>query len=420
MDPIEQIFTQARAPTGLWEGASHAFFQGQQAGLQRSQLGLQQRRLQMEEAMQPLKMQAEQLQMREAAAGLDLKLLQKQRDAQILEGQAEAMRIMLDAGSKDGGYLNPEVADRIQNLATRNPAIFTHPTGQALVHSFRGAQVAHRAMEDAKSQGLPIKRIEAVRDREGATEQITFERVDPMAQQRIDNERLRITLQQAGLGLREIDQMLKAREQGFEISGQPTIPIGGTPGAQTEPGKINFTPIARPPTTGALTQSQEQSLNADQALSALNDAMSAIKANPTAIGVRGIIGENLEKAKGQLNPNAPLDTPTTDTRQKASIAFSRVAKSLRVDSGNMSRYELNKLEQAGDVLSFSEAPQTAQNKLNNLKAAVIGQKLRQLKFQNATVTDSVLREIPDSEVEELFNANLLTLDQALRWKNLKP
>jgi hypothetical protein len=127
----------------------------------------------------------------------------------------------------------------------------------------------------------------------------------------------------------------------------------------------------------------------------------------------------MERASGILNPNAEIQTPVTDTRQKASLAFSRVAKSLRVDSGNMSRYELNKLEQAGDVLSATEAPQTALKKLSNLQDAVVGQQLRRLRFLGQKTPDTVLRKIPDAEIPDLVRDGLLSKEDAMRWHSLK-
>lgn len=179
-------------------------------------------------------------------------------------------------------------------------------------------------------------------------------------------------------------------------------------------------PMERPTTTAATTKLQEEAISGGNAMRSLDDAISAIQSHPEAIGVSGIVGSAVERAKGQLNPNSVTDTTITDTRQKASLAFSRVAKGLRVDSGNMSRYELNKLEQAGDVLDWKEAPQTALKKLNNLQAVVIGQQLRNLKARNASVKDDLLRKIDPSEVLGLVSDGLLSKEDAIRWHSLKP
>lgn len=167
-------------------------------------------------------------------------------------------------------------------------------------------------------------------------------------------------------------------------------------------------------TVATRTKMQEQEFSDSEALRTLGEAIGGIEANPTAIGVRGVVGQAVEKARGQINPNEPLSTPITDTRQKASIAFSRVAPALRVDSGNMSKYELNKLEQAGDVLDPTEAPQTALNKLRNLQAVVVARQLRVLKAQGKPVDDVTLRAIRGEEIAGLLQSGLLSQEDALR------
>jgi hypothetical protein len=163
---------------------------------------------------------------------------------------------------------------------------------------------------------------------------------------------------------------------------------------------------------------QAQEMSGSEAMQALDSAIKGITANPNAIGIRGKIGGAIEQARGQMSPNEPLATPLTDTRQKASIAFSRIAPALRVDSGNMSKYELNKLEQAGDVLSVEEAPQTALTKLRNLQAVVVARQLRVLKAQGKPIDDSTLRAVDGAEIAGLLQSGLLSQEDALRLYRL--
>lgn len=205
------------------------------------------------------------------------------------------------------------------------------------------------------------------------------------------------------LGIERVKLAKTLQEAGFAL----------TPGTTNQLPAL--TPVARPLTTGALTQSQEESLSANAALTALDDSITATSAHPEAFGVQGKARRIAEQAQGQLNPNTPMETPIADTQQKASIAFARVARSLRPDSGNMSRYELGKLEQAGDVLGAEVSPQEALTKQKNLRAAVIGQELRRLEQRHAEPDANLLRKIPADELSGLLQAGLLTEAQARRW-----
>lgn len=172
-------------------------------------------------------------------------------------------------------------------------------------------------------------------------------------------------------------------------------------------------------TVATQTRLQEQAMINKEALTTLGGAVDGILATPESIGVRGVFGELIEKVRGQLSPGAAMDTPITDVRQKASIAFSRIAPALRVDSGNMSKYELNKLEQAGDVLSLEEAPQTAVRKLNNLQAVIVGRQLRLLKTQGKIPDEVLLRQIQGEEIAGLIQEGLLSREDAMRLYQLK-
>jgi hypothetical protein len=283
---------------------------------------------------------------------------------------------------------------------------------------------ASEAAETALRQGLPElapdkipERVESLARIENARRQTealsTFrERKFELDERKMTNEDLRIKLAEAGVDQREIGQIIKARELGYEL--QPRTK-GQTPSEQPV-----LTPVERPPTTGTVSKTQQELQSTDAALSTLGDAISAIQKNPDAIGLRGFVGSLTEKAKGQFSPSEQVDTRINDTRQKASIAFANMAKSLRVDSGNMSRYELTKLEQAGDVLDWTEAPQTALSKLQNLKDLLVWKKLRQVKILRKGVPDSLLQQIQDADLQEMVREGLLSKDDARRWKNLKP
>jgi hypothetical protein len=270
-------------------------------------------------------------------------------------------------------------------------------------------QVFVKRVQDAEELAIKRRELEMQGQRQATLDQLSSQRLSN-SEARTRNEATRLQLQQMGFSLRQVDQMMKASELGYDIQGQPDVsPQGGGP-------VPTLVPAQRPLTTTTLSQVQQRSSEADTALASLQDAVSAIQKNPEAIGVRGIIGQTIENVKGNINPRSTDPTPITDTRQKASIAFANIAKSLRVDSGNMSRYELTKLEQAGDVLSWEKGAPGALNQLANIQNAVVAQKLRLLKLQRAKPDDTVLRSIAKSEFADLLRDNLLTLEDVARAK----
>lgn len=172
-------------------------------------------------------------------------------------------------------------------------------------------------------------------------------------------------------------------------------------------------------TTANKTRMQEESRKADLTMMALDKAAGAIRSSPDAIGVQGAVRELGEKLWGQLNPTESTSTRITDTREKARLAFQAIAESLRVDTGNMSKYELSQLEDAGKTLNLDEAPQTAMNKLQNLRNAVVARQISTLHSLGQPVPGTVLNRVPASEVSTMVSQGLMTVEESLRWYDLR-
>lgn len=352
-----------------------------------------------------LKLKRQQLASQEAARRIQERKLTADLEMIELEKQKLGMEIRQRAEA-DARWLNVDTRIK-QDRAAFNTALeagYQGPEVDPLRHAATVA--AQLAPTDPRTMDL-LKTGNSIESTRALTQQRTLS--GQRAEQRIDNESTRLDLQRMGFSLRQVEQMMKASELGYEIQGQPAV---NTPGASAP----TLTPIQRPATTATLTQAQERTTEASSALASLSKAIQAIQQNPEALGVRGVIGQVVENVKGQINPRSTDPTPITDTRQKASIAFANVAKSLRVDSGNMSRYELTKLEQAGDVLSWEKGTPGALNQFANIQNAVIAQKLRYLKIQRAPVDNATLRTVPKSEFAELIASNLLTLEDVARAK----
>lgn len=444
MDPVSQIFLQARAPTGEGNTGYEAFAQGQQGARQNRQLDMQERRLRLEEEQHPLEVQAKQITAQHYLLDTQLKFLQAQRSLNDKAAEGELLGLSLRAAQSPDGW-NDDLAQQAYSIVTRNPGAGAGQIGLTIAKSIQASkaiqqqkafldsqkdmevsgftvdpetgrtQVHYRSKSSMTRAFAPANLTKLITDRDLAiTEGRTADAED--YQFRIDSEQLK--QQQASTRIAQADERLKHAGTKLDL----TLREAGYTATPGPDGTMTLTPAVRSPTTAAVTRSQEDLLSADAALISLNSAIDATTAHPEAFGVQGKLQLAAERAKGQLTPGTPMETPIADTQQKASMAFARVAKSLRVDSGNMSRYELNKLEQAGDVLGFEISPQEALSKQRNLRNAVIGQKLRSLKFQNQSVPDSLLLQISSPQELAEMNKNGLPISQALvrRYLQLHP
>jgi hypothetical protein len=196
MDPVEQIFAQARAPTGSWEGPIQSFWKARQAQQEDIQLGQQQQKIDLEKQILPLKMEAERLSQLETGLDIKNKLAAQQRSVDVKNGEGEALDIMLTADKTPNGYLSEDIFNRIHDLSKRNPAVFAAPIGISLLHNFKGARMADESMRRAQGANLPVRRITV--DPETGKETITYEAPDETLQELRRANALRATAQAEG------------------------------------------------------------------------------------------------------------------------------------------------------------------------------------------------------------------------------
>ena len=195
-------------------------------------------------------------------------------------------------------------------------------------------------------------------------------------------------------------------------TGQPTVRVtrGGAGGkAAADPGAV---------TTSTRAQVEKQLLSGAGGLEELGRGITLMRENPSAIGPTGIVLEFMETAKGILNPLSDQELPVTETRQQLELAFTQIADTLRVDSGNMSLYERLRLEKAGSVTGMWNHAGGAIRKFENLQRAVVGKQLRGYKTLKQPVPDSLLRIVEEREVLGLAQSKLLTEEEARRWWKL--
>jgi hypothetical protein len=391
---IEQIMSQSQA--GSAEGQSlplvDAFVKGRELRTDDLRRQTLEQGLKFNESMNALKLKEAQFNM--------------QRIEELTSAGGQLTGYMLEAASSEGGFSNPEVIGKMKDIFLKHPAL----AGTAIGTQALGQITAAARIHQLFPAGTP-KVTGEMEPHINAKGEVSYVPAKPEATSAL------------GKMIKEHNAAVLSGDKFATEAYKAAIEKFGTPSGMTlktnPDGTFEFVQGPVKTSTAAVTKAQEENLTGEAALDALDKATSAIRENPTAIGPVGIARSAMERASGILNPNAEIQTPVTDTRQKASLAFSRVAKSLRVDSGNMSRYELNKLEQAGDVLSATEAPQTALKKLSNLQDAVVGQQLRRLRFLGQKTPDTVLRKIPDAEIPDLVRDGLLSKEDAMRWHSLK-
>ena len=164
-------------------------------------------------------------------------------------------------------------------------------------------------------------------------------------------------------------------------------------------------------TTGAATVAQTGLQKDLNAISSLDQAIAAAESHPEALGLQGKVRKVGEQIKGQLSPGSAMDTPVTDTQQKLGMAFSSIAQSLKVDS-QLNRDELKMLKDVGDTLDFTEAPQTALNKLKNLRNLSYRNAVRKAKVLNQP-TATLITAMPRTSLLDLFQSGDLTQAEVL-------
>lgn len=274
----------------------------------------------------------------------------------------------------------------------RNPILFKAPQWQVMM---KEAQVAATA-ETARLQIEALKTYRATQN--------------TRADKRISNEELRLQLQATGMGLREIDQMIKARELGYEINGQPDIPnVKGEPGGPAaSPGNVTLTPVARPLTTPNVTAAQTDVLAARSAIASIDQAIATLVRTPGAAGIVGAGREIAEGVAGQIGID--LGTEITAARTQLRETAHQLVSALRVESGQMSNWEREMLEDVASPLNWKLDDKAAIAKMATIKR-LIG--LREVRRVAALHQQSAeLDTLTDKDLVEMKKAGFITPEAA--------
>lgn len=239
-----------------------------------------------------------------------------------------------------------------------------------------------------------------------------------MQMEGLQQGRERIGIAKENLGLRNnaaVQSAVRTEAQLATDGLAPAIPLApqgtlppGPGGAQPATGLVVPSTTPRPLTTGAATAIQAGLQKDLAAVTSLDEAIDAATAHPEAFGIQGKVRRIGEQVKGQLKPGEPMETPITDTQQKAGLAFSSIAQSLKVDS-QLNRDELKMLKDIGDTMDFKEGPQTALQKLNNLRSLSYRNTVR--KAKQLGQLSSAIQSLPRKALVELWKSGDLTAEQ---------
>lgn len=224
------------------------------------------------------------------------------------------------------------------------------------------------------------------------------------------------------VGTRQVAQAKRQNEAAitkWALDNRPDLLARGEDGVYRLP-QERFDEVATLARTAPTVRADAQKKTASitTGLAELDRAEQVIRGVPEAFGALGIAKEAVEQFRGVFDANTPA--PITKARHEAALTFTKLADSLRVDVGNMSLYERTQLEKVGDVTGWRDRPPAALAKYENIRNALIGQKLRNLKLTQQRPDDTFLRQIPGSEIIALYRDNLLNDEDALRWQSLKP
>lgn len=447
--PVEQSLAQQSSGSAQGQGFGQFFVQGQQLAQGRRQLNLAQQRIDIERSQEKRLSEAQSLLLPLQKTALDLtnqnagiKLKADEFQFKVMTQANAALPaiydLMLRFQSNPEGYNNEVLRQEWRSLLGHFPSAGVSQAGQQV----------WQALEAQPMFEARLKRIEEAKRRLGDdlrsfnpdSGAATFQTESELAAGRLEVARANSDIARANVGLRGVGTQLRAREAGVEIDNPPTIPppisqraprvdafdgVTVTPLQSTNAPAASAAPaptlrtVERPLTTANITALQKADLDADSALVRLDILKRTIKEQPDAFGVVGVGKEFAEILSGIANPNA--DASITKARQEAGLTFVELAESLRTDTGNMSRWEQERLKDLGDTRSWKDNPTRALAKADTIQKLVIGKKLRAMKALRASPDDNFLRQIEDErDVVGLYQSGLLTIEDAKRWKNLAP
>lgn len=454
MDPVLQTFQQQSSGSAEGQGFGNFFIQGQQLNLSRQHLELakkaEARAKAEQDALLPLQKQL----MQYKAINDGLQLGKIVTDADVTTEINSAIPKVNDLlarfmRSKDG-FNDSDLLSEYNTLFAQVPWVFSGGNGAKVTQGIEAAR-AQRTMwvsaleheKDLKERGLYLQEITGkgemrfgLRDEEDRRLKRQNEII------RLQNEATRLAQSGDRNALANVRLRIQALEQGVELGGMqepsfgapspsvqqsnpaapnnsstvntiqqpPTEEFGPQPAAaqSAQPAPITIQQVARPTTPAATTKFQEKSVALDNAIGSLDRVIQDIQENPDAFGLVGAGKSLAEKATGLIDPNA--DSRIRTIRNRADIAFSQTAPGLRVDSGNMSRYELTQLENAAKLTGVTDNPSYAIEKATNIRNAAVAQKLRLDKDLHKPVDPNTLSKVPTDDIPEMVKSRLIDRD----------
>lgn len=414
MDPVEQVLAQSRV------GSSNGATLGLDAlkwGMDRRDK-LKQQSVSNSLAQDQLDLQKSNSEIYQQQASLAMRVnrMRLEQMQSLNEAGGELADLELSMSSDPNGFLGGSGFDQAKAIFQKHPDIWGTDAGQGFINRMHTAIEGQRRLkqiEDARNSLIGsgmIQEKQTITTPGVGTETFGLKPPNISDIATLAKDRGLESSRMTSTGIETFERPRIGMETVTEVGPDGTMRMIQRPAGKGSPEGL---------TTAGQTKIQEDVREAQTALPTLNDAVTAIRNNPRAIGPMGVILEGLEKIKGILHPDMPMSTPITDTRHKAGLALVALSTSLRVDTGNMSKYELEQMQELGDVRVLEEAPQTALTKLYNLKNAVIGKQIRGLHALKQPLPDNLLKQIPRLEISKMVASGLVTPEESLKWYDLQ-
>lgn len=427
MDPVQQTLAQQNSGSANGEGFGQFFVEGRRQGLMRRQLDLQQQqedRLQeRQDMLLPLEVQQNRLQNANLGIAAVSNLRKGIAETQVNAALPEILQLQIDYARAPDGFKNDQLYERAKNLAVRFPMAFrADMEGGKLMAQVQGAwfQQAQWDRNIQRFKDLEQQTGRRVQTINPSTGQFTFSSTVPgtlsstgkyMADRRSYLEEAERTGDYSKVV--ELDRVRAEDLARDKTSTQVvTDPKTGQVTTTITRGDTGSSGGGSDVTTATQTKLESAFAESESALGGITKLRQTIANNPNAWGARGAGMDLVESALGTLDPQR--ESPNKVARLEANALFTQMVGPFKVDSGQMTNYERQKLEAVANVVDLGGNQRFATDKLNILEDLAVAKMLRTARDLKKPVPNNALLLVEESEVVPLMRDGLLTEADAAR------
>jgi len=428
MDPVQQTLAQQNSGTANGEGFGQFFVEGRRQGLMRRQIEGQEKqeeRLQQRQDMLlPLEAQQNRLQNANLGIAAVSNLRKGIAETQVNAALPEILQLQIDYARAPDGFKNDQLYERAKNLAVRFPMAFREDMeggklmGQVQAAWFQQAQWDRNIQRFKDLEQQTGRRIQTINP---STGQFTFSNTVPgtlSSTGKLMADREALVEEGRRLGnmskVVEFDRMhaedLARANTLTKITTDPKtgqviteISRGGSGSSSGSGGDV---------TTATQTKLESAFAESESALGGITKLRQTIANNPNAWGARGAGMDLVESALGTFDPQR--ESPNKVARLEANALFTQMVGPFKVDSGQMTNYERQKLEAVANVVDLGGNQRFATDKLNILEDLAVAKILRTARDLKKPVPNNALLLVEESEVVPLMRDGLLTEADAAR------